>query len=139
MNKSIDHEEWETLYQALGVVCARHGKEDPYGNGDYWVVDDCWGGVTQKVVVFSPRFLTPQLVAEISKCIGETGLLGAQVIVALDLNLPGGKLPPSGVVVDSHGAIEQWDLDLIRKRVGQYFYRESGHIVPFNRPVNRGN
>ena len=132
MNKSIDQEEWEILYQAICTVCARHGKEDPYGNGDYWVVDDCWGGVTQKIVISSPRFLTPQLVTEISKCITETGLLGAQVIVALDLNLPGGKLPPMGMIIDSHGAIEQWDLDLIRKRVGQDFYREPGKIFPFN-------
>jgi hypothetical protein len=130
MSELTDQEEWELLYKALCAVCAAHGEENPYGNGDFWVVDDCWGGVTQKIVVSSPRFLTPQLVAEISECIIATGLLGAQVVVALDFNLPGEKLPQMGMIVDSHGAIEQWDLELIRKRVGQDFYREPGKVVP---------
>lgn len=131
MNKSVDQKEWEILYYALCAVCAKYGAEDPFGNADYWVVDDCWGGVAQKIVVSSPRFLTPQLVAEISNCIRDTGLLGVQVIVALDFNLPGEKLPPMGMIIDSHGATEQWDLDLIRKRVGQDFYRGAGQVLPF--------
>ncbi|MBQ5939014.1 MULTISPECIES: hypothetical protein [unclassified Massilia] len=131
MNKSIDQKEWEILYHALRAVCARHGKEDPFGNSDYWVVDDCWGGVTQKIVVTSPCFLTPELVDEISNCVRDTGLWGAQVVVSLDFNLPGEKLPPMGLIVDAQGVIEQWDLDSIRKRVGGDFYRRPGQILRF--------
>jgi hypothetical protein len=134
MNRSIDQKEWEILYNALRTVCAKHGTEDPFGNGDYWIVDDNWGGVTQKLVVSSPRFLTPKLVTEITNCIASTGLLGAQVIVALDLNIRGDKLSPMGLIIDAHSAIEEWDIDLIRKRVGPDFFRESGQVLPFTPP-----
>lgn len=131
MSKSIDQAEWELLYHALCATCARSGQEDPFGLADYWVVDDCWGTVTQKLVVTSPSFLTPKLVSDISNCIRETGLLGAQVVVALEFNLPGEKLPPMGLIIGSQSAYEEWDLELIRKRVGSDFYREPGRILPF--------
>jgi len=82
------------------------------------------GGVAQKIVVFSPSFLTPTLVNQISKCIKETGLLGAQVVVALDFELLNIELEPMGIIIDSHGMIAQWNLEEIRKRVGQDFYRD---------------
>ena len=59
------------------------------------------------------------------------GLWGAQVVVSLDFNLPGEKLPPMGLIVDAQGVIEQWDLDSIRKRVGGDFYRRPGQILRF--------
>lgn len=123
-NKASEQNEWDILYQALREVCAKYGVENPYGDGDYWIVDDNWGSATQKLIVFSPKFLKPALVAEISQCIAHTRLLGAQVIVALDFKGTVEKLPPMGLIVDSCGATEQWDIDLIRRRVGEDFYTE---------------
>lgn len=134
MNKTVSQTEWETLYNALRAVCARHGTEDPFGNADFWVVDDCWGGVTQKLIVSSARYLTPKLVDEISQCIRDTNLLGAQVVVSLDIEAPGTKLPPMGLIVDSRGALEQWDLVLLRQTFGKEFYNTPGVVLPF-KPV----
>ena len=125
MNEQIDHDEWKILYDAVREVCARYGKEDPFGKGDFWVIDDDWGGVTQKIAVYSPRFLSPKLVAELSNCIEKTGLYGAQIVVALDLEIPNEKLPPMmGLLIDSVGATEEWDLQAIRQKVGSDFYTD---------------
>ena len=125
MNEPIDHFEWKLLYDAVRAVCAKHGTEDPYGTGDYWVVDDDWGGVSQKLVVSSSNFLTPTLVAELADCIASLRLYGAQILVALELNVPSGKLPPMmGLMIDSQGATEEWDLVQIRELVGADFYTE---------------
>jgi len=125
MNEQIDHDEWKILYAAVRQVCAKYGKEDPYGAGDYWVVDDNWGGVSQKLVVTSPTFLTPKLVRELAECIVKTKLYGAQVLVALDFNLSGRDAAPMmGLIIDSQGATEEWDLKLIRELVGQHFYTD---------------
>lgn len=125
MNEVIDHDEWKILYDAVRSVCANHGAEDPYGKGDYWVVDDNWGGVSQKLVVSSPAFLTPRLVAELADCIARTQLYGAQIFVVLELNVPDGKLPPMmGLLIDSQGATEEWDLAQVRRQVGQSFYTD---------------
>jgi len=133
MNKSNDQKEWAVLHQALCEVCAKHGTEDPFGDGDYWVVDDCWGDVTQKLVVTSPGFLTPGLVRDISKCIASTGLLHAQVVVSLEFDLPGEPLLPTGLFVTACGSLEEWDIEMIRKRVGENFYREPAKVLPLER------
>lgn len=125
MNEAIDHNEWKLLYEAVRAVCAKHGTEDPYGKGDYWVVDDNWGGVSQKLVVSSPTFLTPTLVAQLADCIARTQLYGAQILVGLELNVPGGKLPlMMGLMIDSQGATEEWNLAQIRAQVGEDFYTD---------------
>lgn len=130
MSKTVDEtdeqSEWDTLYNALHATCERFGKEDFRGRADFFIVEDDWGGdVSQKVIVTSPSFLTPQVVAAISQCIRDAGLLGAQVIVSLELSVPGGSdLPPMGVRIGSGGALEEWDLELIRKQVGDDFYRD---------------
>ncbi|MCE2947780.1 MAG: hypothetical protein ACK515_01700 [bacterium] len=125
MNEDIDHDEWKVLYDAVQAVCAKYGTEDPYGTGDYWLVDDNWGGVSQKLVVSSPSFLTPALVAELAACIEKTQLYGAQILVALELNASAGKLPPMmGLLIGSQGATEEWDLAQIRAEVGEAFYTD---------------
>lgn len=125
MNEAIDHEEWKILYDAVRVICAKYGEENPYGKGDFWLVDDDWGGVSQKLVVSSAGFLTPKLVKELSECIALTRLYGAQIFVVLEFELPEGKLPPMmGLLIDSEGATEEWDLPQIRQLVGQNFYTD---------------
>ena len=96
MNKKVDqaHEqtEWDILYNALHATCERFGKENFRGRADFFIVEDDWvGDASQKVIVTSPSFLTPQVVEAISQCIRDTGLLGAQVIVSLELSVPGGE------------------------------------------------
>ncbi len=125
MNKEIDRDEWKTLYDAVHAVCGKHGIEDPYGAGDYWLVDDNWGGVSQKLVVSSPTFLTPALVADLAACIENTQLYGAQILVALELNMPTGRLQPMmGLMIDSQGATEEWDLARLRAQIGKAFYTD---------------
>jgi hypothetical protein len=36
-------EEWHQKYTALLMVVANYGKNDPMGEGDFWVVDDFYG------------------------------------------------------------------------------------------------
>ena len=49
-------QEWEALYDKLRMALAEDGKNDPYGEGDYWIVDDDWGGYHQKVCITNPKF-----------------------------------------------------------------------------------
>lgn len=122
MKKTRGEGEWEILYRALCAVCAKYGKEDPFGDGDYWIVDDCWGTAMQKICVFSPGFLTPGLAADISRCIRDTHLPEAEVVVALDIQDPDVDLAPMGILVNASGYEERWDLGEIRRQLGQDFF-----------------
>jgi hypothetical protein len=124
MSKKQPRDEWTILYNAVRDVCKKFGHEDPYGHGDYWVVDDNWGGVSQKIVVATPNFLKKKLVSDLSEAIRKNNLLGAEIIVALDMDLPKGKISNMGLIVDSKGAIEHWDLEKIREIAGPDFYSQ---------------
>lgn len=115
-------EEWQRLYEAVRAVCSAHGKEHPFGEGDFWVVDDCWGGVGQKLVVTNPSFLTPGLVSELSACISRLGLLGAEIVVALESESSDATGAGAGLVVHSAGFEEYWDIDALRSKYGHSFF-----------------
>lgn len=64
------------------------------------------------------------MVSDLSEAIRKNNLLGAEIIVALDMDLPKGKISNMGLIVDSKGAIEHWDLEKIREIAGPDFYSQ---------------
>lgn len=69
MNDRALDQQWTKLHGALRDVLSRFGIEDPYGDGDYWVVDDNWGDPSQKVEISRASFLTPTLITEIKEAL----------------------------------------------------------------------
>ncbi len=122
MNNPVDTEEWQRLYRAIRAVCSEYGREDPFGGGDFWVVDDCWGGVSQKLIVTNPSFLTRELVRKLSACISHLGLLGAEIVVALEGADEGAASGGAGLVVHSAGFEEYWDIAELRAKYGDSFF-----------------
>jgi hypothetical protein len=59
------YKEWESLYEELMTILERHGKHDPFGDGDYFLVDDCYSSPQHKVERTSSHGFTPSLVAEV--------------------------------------------------------------------------
>lgn len=114
--------EWASLYTALRSVLVRHGRECPFGeNGDFWLVDDDWGGKLQKVYVFKMRFLAPSLVADIQSLLlnsfREWG-----VLFALDVkNSDGEKSAPEGIIVFASSVERHWQENELRKLFGPDF------------------
>ena len=122
MDDLTDAEEWRRLYECVRAACLQYGTEDAFGHGDFWVVDDCWGGVGQKVVVTNPLFITRRLVAELSACIVRLGLLGAEIVVALETGDGKTEDEAAGLVVHSAGFVEYWDLQALRAKYGNTFF-----------------
>jgi len=99
-----EHAEWEAIYGLLLAILQRHGVHDPFGDGDFFLVDDDYGCVQLKIECMSAAALTPALVAEIQQ------LLGAferawEVIVALP-SVDGrehGFAVTKGACVEHHG------------------------------------
>lgn len=133
---------WKTLYNAIFAICSKYGGSNAFGESDYWVVDDNWDGSSQKLVVFSPKFLTPRMVAELADCIKNALPYEASLVLTLDMCLPDGQLfhSPIGLTIDSRGVTEEWDLPLLRQRFGESFYTdpEIGELKQHNQaaPLN---
>jgi hypothetical protein len=125
MSEGGFRQEWQIHYDAVRLICAKYGKNDSSGTHDYWVSDENWGGVTQRIIVYSPRFLRPRLVRELISYLRTNKHFGVMIEVILDLTVDGRKLPPMmGLVIDVEDAAEHWDLAAIRKEVGQDFYTD---------------
>ena len=54
--------EWQVLHDKITEVLDRFGKKDPFGRGDYLLVDDDWGGYRQKLEVQNLNLLQPHII-----------------------------------------------------------------------------
>jgi hypothetical protein len=54
-------QEWEELYDQLRDALAEFGTNDAFGNGEYWVLDDDYGGYHQKICIGDVNFWTPRM------------------------------------------------------------------------------
>jgi hypothetical protein len=85
-------EEWEALYSELLTLLAQFGRNDPFGDGDYWLVDDDWGGHRQKVCVSSPTFWSHDVQVAIQELLKRSFTHWGMVVVfekASGLDRPG--------------------------------------------------
>ena len=63
--------EWAQPCEALVTVSAKHGTNDAFGDGDYWVVDDDWGGYHQKICVTRNGFWTNEIQAVVQRALAD--------------------------------------------------------------------
>jgi len=64
---SSQHTEWEAIYGLLLAILERHGDHDPFGDGDFFLVDDDYGSTQHKIECTSKAAFTPALAAEIQQ------------------------------------------------------------------------
>lgn len=110
----------EQLHRSVARILAAHGREDPYGNGDYWIVDGWLGPYSCKVCVWKIKFLTPSLVDQIQDVLRQK-FRGGEVIFALDLVDAPEDLPPGGITVTRDHIQQDWDKSRLRHLYGPDF------------------
>jgi hypothetical protein len=113
-------QEWQALYAELAALLERHGKQDPYGEGDFWIVDDNWGSPQHKVCIFRLSFLTRPLALEIQRLIRQYSLPWE---VLLSLDNPEHRPTPDdlGVTVRKADIEEAWSQDRMQRAFGSEF------------------
>lgn len=53
--------EWQRSYDAILPVVQKFGRDNAFGEGEFWLVDDDWGGQMHKLYVFDISALTREL------------------------------------------------------------------------------
>lgn len=119
-NEALRRQEWEALYAEIRATLAALGREDAFGEGDFWVVDDDWGGFRHKVCVTRLAFLTPSLAQAVQGVLRRMHLPW-EVILALDF--PDAARPPDGegVLVSKSSIEPRWDAGRLRRDHGAQF------------------
>lgn len=109
--------DWNNLYQKLCHLLLKYGKNDPYGNGDYWVVDDDWGEMQQKICIFKPEVLQHKLLADIQLLLSGTCSKWT-VIIAIEID----GLASDGLLLTDLKVQQIWNLAELRKVFGPDFF-----------------
>jgi hypothetical protein len=87
---SCREERWERLYNELLDALAPLGKNDAVGDGDFWLVDDDWGGHHHKICVAKPEFWSCVVEDEIRKVLaGSFQDWGVFVVFECGVDRPG--------------------------------------------------
>jgi hypothetical protein len=116
---------WGDLYRKIVVLLRRYGKEEPTGDGDYWVVDDNYGWRRHTVNIFNLKMLNPTVVAALRDLL--TDLPDWAIVLALDIPGKEDVWPPMGVTIRRHEII-----DGLRREYLPEPYRRL--VIPGSRP-----
>jgi hypothetical protein len=113
-------EEWEALYEQLRLLLCEHGKEDPFGDGDFWIVDGNYGSPQHKVCVFEVSFITRALALDVQRTLRKHSLPW-EVLFSFDKGDP--RRDPNDLGISVHKAkIEEcWNVERMEKAFGSEF------------------
>jgi hypothetical protein len=89
--------EWDVLYDRLIAVLAPFGKDDPFGEGEYWILDDNYGHPQHKVYFNKLEMLEPRIVKAIQAVVGE--FPGWDIVVAMDVQSAERGWPEMGLII----------------------------------------
>jgi len=103
---TIDKQErdWELIYGEISRTLERFGKEDAFGKGDYWLVDDNWGNHQQKIEVQNLNLIKPQIVKLLQKILAP--YQDWEIVVAIDVLDHKTDWPAMGLVIRSNEIID---------------------------------
>jgi hypothetical protein len=109
--------EWRLLYAKLSGLLESAGDPDPYGNGDYWLVDDDWGSKQHKICIFRIESVSSTLIEAIQKILQPFGP-DWEVLIALEIQDKRYTGGPEGLTVTAQTVRQDWDRRLLREQLG---------------------
>jgi hypothetical protein len=112
--------EWAALYAELGALLEKHGTQNPYGDGDFWIVDDNYGSPQHKVCVTRISFLTRPLATEVQRVLRNYSLAW-EVLFSLDKAEPRPTENDLGVLVRKSDIKEYWSAERMKMAFGNDF------------------
>ena len=96
-------ERWEALYNEILRALTLLGKNDAFGEGDFWVVGDDWGGHHHKVCVTKQFWWSPDVEDAIRNVLaGNFQDWGVYVVFDDGSHMPGQIVYADGSVIEPH-------------------------------------
>lgn len=120
MNEEIRDEQWAALYADLLHALAPFGRNDAFGEGDFWLVDDDWGGHQHKVCITSLPFLTRAVTDSIQATLNRYPPVW-EVVVAMEFDDPNRPPDGEGLIVRSTEIESHWDTQRVFEDFGEQF------------------
>ncbi len=88
---------WSILYDGAQKILRRRGREDAFGRGDYWILEDNYGPPQHKIYINNLRMLDSEIVRALQTLL--TPYPDWSWVVALDVSAVGDAWPEMGLIV----------------------------------------
>ena len=111
--------EWKKLYGLIRDVLAPYGKDDPFGKGDYWVLEDNYGFNGHKILVNRLHILKPEIVHALQTLLHE--FPDWHIVIALALRGTQ-RLPDMGLTLTASGIKDDLDRSFLPAEIKAYRY-----------------
>jgi hypothetical protein len=118
---AIQLKEWDALYCELQDALSKFGREDAFGDGDYWIVDDNYSSPQHKVCVHQVSFITLPMVTAVQRLLRGRQLRW-EVLVVFDFHDPQRHPDDHGLTITAHQVVEHLSQDRMRKTYGTAFH-----------------
>ena len=106
-------QEWEALYQLIVATMAQWGVDNPFGKGDYLIVDDNYGWRRQKLEVQNLKMFKVEIIKALQALL--TDFPNWAIVMVVDI--VGKEHPSMGVTIRAHEIID----GLLRKYLPEEF------------------
>src|SRR5258707_1249924 len=60
--EAAQQRDWQVLHDAITATLDRFGRKDAFGKGDYWLLDDNWGRLSQQLEFQNLELFKPQII-----------------------------------------------------------------------------
>lgn len=64
-DETLQETEWDDLYERLLTLLSKYGEDNYLAEKDFWIVDDNWGNLQQKVYLNNPSIFCDNIFNEI--------------------------------------------------------------------------
>lgn len=115
---------WGELYRKVVALLQQYGKEEPTGEGDFWVVDDNYGWRRHTVNVFDLKMLDPAIIARLQKLL--SNLPDWEIVLALDVPGKESDWPRMGVTIRRQEIIDGLARSVLPEHIGPWLSPGAG-------------
>jgi hypothetical protein len=112
--------EWEALHARLQRCLSAWGTEDPFGHGDYLIVDDNYGYRRHTVEVHQLHMLRPEIVKQVHGILRE--FPGWEVVISVDVPGTEHTWPRMGLTLDPSKIVDNLRREYLPKEAQNYRY-----------------
>jgi hypothetical protein len=101
--------EWQELHDRVTAVLDQYGRKDPFGDGDYWLVDENWGWRDLQLGFQNLALLQPHVITSLQALLA--GHPDWQITIEVDAPDGEASVPPMGLVVFHDKIVDELQRD----------------------------
>jgi hypothetical protein len=114
---------WDMVYGRMLSFLQAYGKNDPFGKGQYFVIDDDYGPDFNKIEVHDLRMLAPDVISGLRSLLAD--LPPWSITVAIDVDNLDPKRPMMGLTIRKHEIIDGLDRRYLPPEFANLRYPDS--------------